>query len=90
MYNFSAFTCCTYIVYSLDWRPFPSLVFKVVRETWVHRDDIFKLLRSPGIDSSSLCSLAVRYDNPIPTRFLAHTDSSKIPAQTEIVQNTKA
>jgi len=36
---------------------------------------IFKLLRSPGIDSkesvpASLCSLAGRYDSPIPTRFL--------------------
>ncbi len=27
--------------------------------------------RSQGIDSASLCSLAGRYDNPIPTRFLA-------------------
>ncbi len=29
-----------------------------------------KLLRSPGIKSASICSLAGRYDNPIPTRFL--------------------
>jgi hypothetical protein len=40
---------------------------------------IFKLLRSPGIDSkeinsASLCSLAGRCDNPIPTRFLAPID----------------
>ncbi len=39
------------------------------------RARIFKLLRSPrilfqGINFSSLCSLAGRYDNPIPTRFL--------------------
>ncbi len=27
--------------------------------------------RFQGIDSASLCSLAVRYDNPIPTWFLA-------------------
>jgi hypothetical protein len=25
----------------------------------------------PRIDSASLCSLAARYDNPIPSRFLA-------------------
>jgi hypothetical protein len=35
-----------------------------------------------GIDSASLIiySLAGRYDNPIPTRFLALIDCSKIPA----------
>jgi hypothetical protein len=32
----------------------------------------FKLLRSPGIDSARLCSLACRYDNPISnTQFLS-------------------
>jgi len=46
---------------------------------------IFKLLRSPRIDSkgtnsSRLCSLAGRYDNPIPTRSLAPIDGLKIPA----------
>jgi hypothetical protein len=30
---------------------------------------------------SSLCSLAVRYDNPIPPRYLAPIDSLKIPAR---------
>jgi hypothetical protein len=45
------------------------------------RAGIFKLWRSPGIDySASLCSLAGRYDNPIPTRFLASIDCTKIPA----------
>jgi hypothetical protein len=34
----------------------------------------------PRIDSGSLCSLAGRCDNPIPTRFLASIDFSKIPA----------
>jgi hypothetical protein len=34
-----------------------------------------------GIDSASLCSLAGRYDNPIPTRFLVPIDCSKIPPQ---------
>jgi hypothetical protein len=45
------------------------------------RDGIFKLLRRAGIDSASLYSLAGRYDNPIPTRFLAPVECSKIPAQ---------
>ncbi len=40
----------------------------------------FKLLRSPGIDFASLFSLAGRYGNPIPTRFLAPIDCYKITA----------
>ncbi len=36
--------------------------------------------RFQGIDNASLCSLAGRYDNPIPTRLLAHIECSKIPA----------
>ncbi len=43
-------------------------------------DGILKLLRSPGIDSVSLCRQAGRYDNPVSTRFLAPIDCSKIPA----------
>jgi hypothetical protein len=35
--------------------------------------------RFQGVDSASLCSLAGRYDNLIPTRFLAPIDYSKIP-----------
>ena len=49
----------------------------------VPRAGIFKHLWSPGIDSKEwipLCSLAGRYDNPIPPRFLAPIDSLKIPA----------
>ncbi len=42
-----------------------------------YRDGIFKLLRSPGIDSARLCSLAGRYNNSIPFRFLAPIDCSK-------------
>jgi hypothetical protein len=45
------------------------------------RTGIFKLLRSSGIDSASLCNLASRYDSLILTRFLAPIDCSKIPAQ---------
>ncbi len=33
------------------------------------------------INSISMCSLACRYDNPIPIRFLAPVDCLKIPAQ---------
>jgi hypothetical protein len=36
--------------------------------------------RFQGMNSASLCSLAGRYDNPIPPRFLAPIDSLKIPA----------
>ncbi len=36
--------------------------------------------RSQGMNSASLCSLAGRYDNPIPTRFLAPIDCLKILA----------
>jgi hypothetical protein len=36
--------------------------------------------RFKGINSASLCSLAGRYDNPLPPRFLAPIDSLKIPA----------
>ncbi len=32
------------------------------------------------MNSASLCSLAGRYDNPIPTWFLAPIDCLKIPA----------
>jgi hypothetical protein len=46
------------------------------------RAGICKLLWSRffGIDSASLCSLAGRYDNPIPTLFLAPIDFLKIQA----------
>ncbi len=48
-------------------------------------DRIYKLFKEAkngfqGINSASLCSLAGRYDNPIPTRFLAAIDCLKIPA----------
>jgi hypothetical protein len=36
--------------------------------------------RVQGMNSASLCSLTGRYDNPIPTRFLAPIDCLKIPA----------
>ncbi len=36
--------------------------------------------RFQGKNSASLCSLAGRYDNPVPTQFLAPIDCLKIPA----------
>ncbi len=53
-----------------------------------YRGGIFKFSMEPrnrfqGIDSASLCSLAGRYENPIPTWFLAPIDCSKIPALVE-------
>jgi hypothetical protein len=36
------------------------------------------------MNSVSLCSLAGRYDNPIPPQFLAPIDFLKIPAQAKI------
>jgi hypothetical protein len=36
--------------------------------------------RFQGMNSVSLCSLAGRYDNPIPTRFLAPIDCLTIPS----------
>ncbi len=38
--------------------------------------------RFQRINSASLCSLAVRYDNPIPSWFLDTIDRLKVPAQT--------
>jgi hypothetical protein len=37
---------------------------------------------------ASLCSLTGRYDNPIPTRFLAAIDCSQIPAQGSILESS--
>jgi hypothetical protein len=36
------------------------------------------------MNSASLCSLAGRYNNPIPTRCLAPIDFLKIPAQNSV------
>jgi hypothetical protein len=38
------------------------------------------------MNSAVLCSLAGRYDNPIPTRFLAPIGCLKIPAQDRLKQ----
>ncbi len=50
----------------------------------VSRGGIFKLLRSPGIETEESippCCLAGRYDSPIPSRFLVPIDCYTIPAQ---------
>ncbi len=41
--------------------------------------------RFQEMNSASLCSLAGRYDNAIPPRFLAPIDSLQIPAQAAIL-----
>jgi len=50
-----------------------------------YRARIFKRLWSPEIDSKEwippVCSLADRYDNPIPTQFLSPIDCLKIPTR---------
>jgi hypothetical protein len=43
--------------------------------------------RFQGMNSASLCRLAGRYDNPIPTRFLAPIDCLKIPALAGLYDN---
>jgi hypothetical protein len=45
--------------------------------------------RFQGINSASLCNLAGRYDNPIPTRCLAPIDFLKIPAQDSVETKKK-
>ena len=41
------------------------------------------------MNSASLCSLAGRYDNPIPTRCLAPIDFLKIPALIKISEDVR-
>ncbi len=61
-----------------SWRNFPSTIPHPSQywDTWAR---IFKLLRSPRINRLHY-SLAARYDNPIPSRFLASIECLKIPA----------
>ncbi len=67
-------------------------IFKPFKETrnrfraTARQSPYFKTFMEPrnriqGMNSASLCSLAGRYDNPIPTRFLAPIDCLKIPTQ---------
>jgi hypothetical protein len=43
--------------------------------------------RFQGMNSARLCSLAGRYNNPIPTRCLAPIDFLKIPAQDTVSED---
>jgi hypothetical protein len=52
-----------------------------IQPNHVSRARICQRFRSPRIDSASLCILAGRYDNPLPTRFLAPIECLKIPAR---------
>ncbi len=59
-------------------------------EFYVHGSNFKNFLeprnRFQGMNSASLCSLAGRYNNPIPTRFLAPIDCLKIPALVKVVE----
>jgi hypothetical protein len=62
----------------------PALKLKVITNNI--QSPNFQTFKEPrnhfrGVDSSSLCSQAGRYDNPAPIRFLVPIDCSKIPAQ---------
>ncbi len=58
--------------------------FQLIRQTqsWYFKTLMEPKNRCQGINSASLCSLAGRYDNPIPTPCLAPIDFLKIPALT--------
>ncbi len=68
----------TDIVYIFSYPLFNTLLFI---QRWYFYS--FKELRNrfQGMDSASLCSLAGRYHNPIPTLFLVPIDCYKIPTQ---------
>jgi hypothetical protein len=60
---------------------FPSIETQAVGAmSLFNRDGIFKLLKSSGIDSTSLCSRAGRYDTPVPSRFLVPIHCYKTPS----------
>jgi hypothetical protein len=71
----------------LRWLPFVStLQYQSQKPAFGTAEPVFLNVLGPrnwfqGMNSASLCSLAGRYDNPIPPRFLAPIDFLKIPAQ---------
>jgi hypothetical protein len=69
-FTFAHTACTLWMPSCLNW-----IVLKQRPETV-----FLNFLRTPGIDSASLCSLLGRCDNLIPTRFLAPIDCSKIVA----------
>ncbi len=65
-----------------EWRILFSVRRKLQRVlSWYFKTFMEPRNRCQGINSASLCSLAGRYDNPIPTRCLAPIDFLKIPAR---------
>jgi hypothetical protein len=63
-----------------------SLCHEALGKHSIHQSPNFKTFkevknRFQGISSASICNLADRYDNPIPTLFLASKDCLKIPAE---------
>ncbi len=61
-----------------------SLLFEPMSRMWRNSEPEFPKEprnRFQGINSASLCSVTGRYDNPIPTRFLAPINCFKILAQ---------
>jgi hypothetical protein len=92
-FNCNTFTMGTGQPYArVDLNPMPESTLSLSQGLWIwpqiwQRDQSpnFFTFKEPRnrfqiINSASLCSLAGRYDNPIPTRFLAPTDCLKIPA----------
>ncbi len=72
------FTSWLQILYKAPWCSKP--------EWFCTKTGIFKLFKEAnnlfqGTNYARLCSLAGRYDNPIPSRFLALIDCFNIPAQ---------
>ncbi len=60
-------------------------VYVIIKYLSMNLSPNFKTFLEPrnrlqGINSASLCSLAGRYNNPIPSRFLIPIDCLKIPA----------
>jgi hypothetical protein len=56
----------------------PSLFVVPTRQSLYFKTFMEPRNRFQGMNSASLCSLAGRYDNPIPTRFLAPTDTYRL------------
>jgi hypothetical protein len=54
------------------------------------RDGIFKFLGAHESIPPAYYSLAGRYDNPVPARFLSPIDCSKIPALVNLAPYTKS
>ncbi len=79
MYNCDYSGDISTITYDYNFRVFSTYALHCVQSP------NYKIFKEPrnrfqGINSASICSLAGRYDNPIPTRFLAFINCLKIPS----------